>query len=42
MKDFINFWNQTGYKNGSLVKEFQKYPNAFDTRVCVTAQRKKC
>ena len=28
-------------KMASLVKEFQKYPEIFDTRVCVTAQHRE-
>ena len=28
-------------KMAPLVKEFQKYPDAFDTRVCVTAQHRE-
>jgi UDP-N-acetylglucosamine 2-epimerase (non-hydrolysing) len=27
-------------KMAPLVKEFQKYPDVFDTRVCVTAQNR--
>jgi len=28
-------------KMAPLVKEFQKYPEVFDTRVCVTAQHRE-